>query len=330
MTPDRPQGPAAAKGRVTAIVVAALVALGTVIIVSTGGAGSTAAGAGPVHRTTPTTSPVVPGTYVALGDSFTSGPAIPTQLGTTTDPSAPAACLRSSENYPSLTARALGLQLVDRSCGGATTGDMDHANRPGSRPSSRPSSGRRPWSASGSAATTSDSPRLPPTASHSPPGARPGWDGAVATTTRPAVWTSWPRRSEPWVRRSPPFWRRSDSGPRGPRCSWWATRTSCPPRDRGVGPRSPSGTGTSSSSGGWSRNWMPPWHGRRRMPATASWTWPHRAGAQRLRLTGHPVGGAGAGAPRLLSAPSERHRDGRDGRGAGGGAGLHRHGLKAF
>ena len=131
MTTDRPQGPAAAKGRVAAVVAAALVALGTAIFVSTGGAGSTTAGAGPVHRTTPTTSPVVPGTYVALGDSFTSGPAIPTQLGTTTDPPAPAACLRSSENYPSLTARALGLQLVDRSCGGATTGDMDHAQSPG-------------------------------------------------------------------------------------------------------------------------------------------------------------------------------------------------------
>ncbi len=63
-------------------------------------------------------------TYVALGDSYTSGPAIPTQLGPTTVPTAPAACLRSSDNYPSLTARALGLDLTDVSCGGATTGDL--------------------------------------------------------------------------------------------------------------------------------------------------------------------------------------------------------------
>jgi lysophospholipase L1-like esterase len=68
---------------------------------------------------------VVPGSYVALGDSYTSGPAIPTQLSPVTEPPAPVACLRSSENYPSLTARALGLDLVDASCGGATTGDMD-------------------------------------------------------------------------------------------------------------------------------------------------------------------------------------------------------------
>jgi lysophospholipase L1-like esterase len=68
---------------------------------------------------------VVPGSYVALGDSFTSGPAIPTQRGPTTTPPAPTACLRSSANYPSLTARALGLHLVDASCGGATTDDFD-------------------------------------------------------------------------------------------------------------------------------------------------------------------------------------------------------------
>ncbi len=73
----------------------------------------------------------MPGTYVALGDSFTSGPAIPNQLGPTTTPPAPTACLRSSENYPSLTARALGLELVDVSCGGATTEDLDRSQEPG-------------------------------------------------------------------------------------------------------------------------------------------------------------------------------------------------------
>ena len=39
--------------------------------------------------------------YVALGDSFTSGPDIPTQLAS------PAGCLRSSNDYPHLAAAAL-------------------------------------------------------------------------------------------------------------------------------------------------------------------------------------------------------------------------------
>lgn len=69
--------------------------------------------------------------YVALGDSFTSGPAVPTQLGPTTNPSAPKACQRSSDNYPSLAARALGLVLTDASCGGATSEDLTRSQGPG-------------------------------------------------------------------------------------------------------------------------------------------------------------------------------------------------------
>ena len=56
------------------------------------------------------------GRYVALGDSYTSGPLIPIQSG--------GLCLRSSENYPSLTAAARGYSLVDASCAGATTVNM--------------------------------------------------------------------------------------------------------------------------------------------------------------------------------------------------------------
>ena len=84
---------------------AALLTLGTMAVPATAGAGGARS-------------------YVALGDSYTSGPAIPTQLSPTTSPSAPSACLRSSENYPSLTARSLGLTLDDVSCGGATTADL--------------------------------------------------------------------------------------------------------------------------------------------------------------------------------------------------------------
>jgi lysophospholipase L1-like esterase len=56
------------------------------------------------------------GTYVALGDSYTAGPLIPIQSG--------GLCLRSSENYASLTAADLGYSLVDAGCSGATTDNM--------------------------------------------------------------------------------------------------------------------------------------------------------------------------------------------------------------
>lgn len=60
------------------------------------------------------------GTYVALGDSFTSGPLIPLQTGN------PPGCLRSNRNYPSLVAETFGagVTLRDVSCSGATTEDL--------------------------------------------------------------------------------------------------------------------------------------------------------------------------------------------------------------
>jgi lysophospholipase L1-like esterase len=62
---------------------------------------------------------VAGGRYVALGDSFTSGPLIPRQHGK------PFACLRSDHNYPSLVARALRAGVfADVSCSAATTVDM--------------------------------------------------------------------------------------------------------------------------------------------------------------------------------------------------------------
>lgn len=59
-------------------------------------------------------------TYVALGDSFTSGPLIPD-----TDPAG--GCLRSDRNYPSLVAAEADLELVDVSCSGARTADLTGA-----------------------------------------------------------------------------------------------------------------------------------------------------------------------------------------------------------
>ncbi len=62
-----------------------------------------------------------PGPYVALGDSYTSGPKIPRQSGT------PAGCDRSDHNYPAVVARRLGVTAADFrdvSCTGATITDL--------------------------------------------------------------------------------------------------------------------------------------------------------------------------------------------------------------
>jgi lysophospholipase L1-like esterase len=64
------------------------------------------------------------GRYVALGDSYTAGPFIPT-----TDLAG--GCLRSDHDYPSLVAARLHpVRLVDVSCSGARTRDLTHAQRP--------------------------------------------------------------------------------------------------------------------------------------------------------------------------------------------------------
>jgi lysophospholipase L1-like esterase len=58
--------------------------------------------------------------YVALGDSYTSGPLIPDQ--------AVPGCLRSSHDYPALVAAAIHpASFTDVSCDGATTASMAHA-----------------------------------------------------------------------------------------------------------------------------------------------------------------------------------------------------------
>lgn len=57
--------------------------------------------------------------YVALGSSYAAGAGIgPLQ------PGSPQRCQRTTNNYPSLVARRLQLQLVDVSCGGATTAHL--------------------------------------------------------------------------------------------------------------------------------------------------------------------------------------------------------------
>jgi lysophospholipase L1-like esterase len=134
MTNDRRKRLLSPRGRTVAVVLSLTVAAAATVFAVT--SATTSAGAGPTNPTpvAPTKPTVIPGTYVALGDSYTSGPDVPVQLGPTTTPSAPSACQRSSANYPSLVARALGLQLDDVSCGGATTDDMTESQGPGIPP----------------------------------------------------------------------------------------------------------------------------------------------------------------------------------------------------
>jgi hypothetical protein len=67
--------------------------------------------------------------YVAMGDSYTSGPGI-----TPYAPAAPPECGQSELSYPYLTAAALKLSLTDVSCGGAKTENFTVAQYPDQPP----------------------------------------------------------------------------------------------------------------------------------------------------------------------------------------------------
>jgi lysophospholipase L1-like esterase len=87
-------------------------------LIALGGLGLAVAACAPVAPPEPGSEP---DEYVALGDSFTSGPFIPLPVG-------PLGCLRSDHNYPHLVAAQLGLpRFTDASCGGART---DHMTQP--------------------------------------------------------------------------------------------------------------------------------------------------------------------------------------------------------
>ena len=65
--------------------------------------------------------------YVALGDSYTAAPFVPSRR--------PAkGCERSTGNYPSLVAERIGATLEDRSCSSASTDDMTGKQRPNLEP----------------------------------------------------------------------------------------------------------------------------------------------------------------------------------------------------
>ncbi|HEU0127603.1 MAG TPA: SGNH/GDSL hydrolase family protein, partial [Pseudonocardiaceae bacterium] len=117
------------------IVVVALAALLTLLGPAGSGAGHAAAAGQtiPAETTPAETTPAetTPGEttvadafraaehYVALGDSFASGPFIPVQRLD------PLGCARSTRNYPSLVAEALGVaEFTDVTCSAAVTGNM--------------------------------------------------------------------------------------------------------------------------------------------------------------------------------------------------------------
>jgi len=91
------------------------IAVGLLVLAGCSGGGTAAEpSASPATSTART-----PLRYVALGDSYTSGPSIPQQM--------PASflCLRSDHNYPHLLAERLGAtSFVDVSCAGATTASV--------------------------------------------------------------------------------------------------------------------------------------------------------------------------------------------------------------
>ena len=61
---------------------------------------------------------------VALGDSYTAGALLPTDLR-----ARPLGCLRSTRAYPVLVAAALGASLTDVACSSAGVADMTAAQR---------------------------------------------------------------------------------------------------------------------------------------------------------------------------------------------------------
>jgi lysophospholipase L1-like esterase len=96
--------------------------VGALLLTScSGSGGGTSAAHASSTSASRTLATLTQGSYAALGDSYTSGPDIPTQVGT------PAGCERSSRNYPSLVAQSLGFKtdrVHDVSCSGATIADL--------------------------------------------------------------------------------------------------------------------------------------------------------------------------------------------------------------
>ena len=72
----------------------------------------------------PAKLPALPGPMVALGDSYTAGALLPSDLA-----ARPLGCLRSTRAYPVRVAAALGASLTDVACSSAGVADMTSAQR---------------------------------------------------------------------------------------------------------------------------------------------------------------------------------------------------------
>ena len=70
------------------------------------------------------TLPALSGPMVALGDSYTAGALLPSDLS-----ASPLGCLRSTRAYPERVAAALGASLTDEACASAGVGDMSAAQQ---------------------------------------------------------------------------------------------------------------------------------------------------------------------------------------------------------
>ncbi len=79
--------------------------------------------------TTASASGTVGLSYVAMGSSFAAGPGIqPAESG------GPSGCARSADNYANVVARAVGANLTDMSCSGATTANVLTDSQDGQTP----------------------------------------------------------------------------------------------------------------------------------------------------------------------------------------------------
>ncbi len=108
-------------GPVRALCAGAATLAGTLVLTATLAAGSAAAQTGP---------------YVALGDSYTSAPLVPSPTGN------PALCLRSTHDYPQDVRAAIApSSFTDVSCSGATTVDMTQSQSLGAGESNAPQFG---------------------------------------------------------------------------------------------------------------------------------------------------------------------------------------------
>ena len=124
---DEKEGPGPGRGRrlcCIAAIAAVALALAACSTAPQATSRSTGAGTSP-GAAAPMAADALHGSYVALGDSYATGPGIPDQTG------AVAGCEQSSSSYPFLVARSLRLELTDMSCGSATIADLSAAQPTG-------------------------------------------------------------------------------------------------------------------------------------------------------------------------------------------------------